>query len=233
MSDIFQEVDEDLRREHYARLWKRYGIYVIAGCLLIVLVAAAVVGWRSWRDHESRKASLAYQAIVHAGEEDATVLTLDDAAKLEAAEKALPRGYRLLADMERAASYVAAKKFSDAIALYERIADDGAAPKQLREVAAIKSAYLQAEALTLDQMKARVGALAVAENGFRFSANELLGYAAYRTGDYKSARDYYQAIVSDADAPQSLRQRAQDMLGLTSSKMPSQPAASAPAQASQ
>ena len=28
MSDIFREVDEDLRREQFKRLWDRFGAYV-------------------------------------------------------------------------------------------------------------------------------------------------------------------------------------------------------------
>ena len=37
MSDIFREVDEDLRHEQYKKLWDRFGIYVIGLAVLIVL----------------------------------------------------------------------------------------------------------------------------------------------------------------------------------------------------
>ena len=43
MSDIFQEVDEEVRRERLEQLWKRYGIYIIAAVLLVL---ACVGGWR-------------------------------------------------------------------------------------------------------------------------------------------------------------------------------------------
>ena len=36
MADLFQEVDEDVRRERYQELWKRYGNFVVAGAVLIV-----------------------------------------------------------------------------------------------------------------------------------------------------------------------------------------------------
>ena len=41
MSDIFQEVDEEVRREQLKKLWDRYGNYVVAA---LVLVVAAVRG---------------------------------------------------------------------------------------------------------------------------------------------------------------------------------------------
>ena len=45
MSDIFTEVDEEVRREQLKKLWERYGNYAIA---LAFLVVAAVAAWRAY-----------------------------------------------------------------------------------------------------------------------------------------------------------------------------------------
>ena len=44
MSDIFHEVEEEVRREHYEKLWKKYGNYVIA--VASVLVLGVAYGWK-------------------------------------------------------------------------------------------------------------------------------------------------------------------------------------------
>jgi hypothetical protein len=49
MSDIFREVDEDVRRDKAAEFWKKYQNYIIAGAALIVLAAAG------WRFYENRR----------------------------------------------------------------------------------------------------------------------------------------------------------------------------------
>ena len=41
MSDILREVDEELRRERYQKLWERYGIYVVGAALALVDTASA------------------------------------------------------------------------------------------------------------------------------------------------------------------------------------------------
>jgi len=41
VSDIFREVDEEVRREQLQKLWDRYQNLIIAGVLLIVLGVAA------------------------------------------------------------------------------------------------------------------------------------------------------------------------------------------------
>ena len=41
MSDIFQEIDEELRQDKAARLWKAYGKYLVALAIFIILAIAS------------------------------------------------------------------------------------------------------------------------------------------------------------------------------------------------
>ncbi len=45
MSDIFREVEEEVRREQAKKLWDRYGAYVIGVAVLLVAVTAGYRGW--------------------------------------------------------------------------------------------------------------------------------------------------------------------------------------------
>ena len=60
MSELFNEVDEDVRREQLKKLWDQYSIYLIAGALLII---AAVGGWRGYQYLEAKKAAEAGAAF--------------------------------------------------------------------------------------------------------------------------------------------------------------------------
>ena len=40
--DLFREVDEEVRQDRYIKIWKRYGIYVSA---LVVTIILITVGW--------------------------------------------------------------------------------------------------------------------------------------------------------------------------------------------
>ena len=46
MSELFDEVDEEVRREQLKKLWDKYSIYIIALALLII---AGVGGWRGYQ----------------------------------------------------------------------------------------------------------------------------------------------------------------------------------------
>ena len=60
MSEIFDEVDEDVRRDQLKKLWDQYSIYIVAGALLII---AAVGGWRGYQYLEAKKAAEAGAAF--------------------------------------------------------------------------------------------------------------------------------------------------------------------------
>src|SRR2546423_4515126 len=55
VSDIFREIDEELRRDNLLKLWKQYGRYVIAAVVLVLIAAGAVVAWRDHQASERRR----------------------------------------------------------------------------------------------------------------------------------------------------------------------------------
>ena len=64
VTDIFREVDEEVRREQLKKLWERYGTLLIAACVLLVV---AVGGWRTYEWWEAKKAAeagTAFQAAI-------------------------------------------------------------------------------------------------------------------------------------------------------------------------
>jgi len=43
VTELFDEVDEEVRREQLKKLWEKYSVFIIAAAFLVI---AAVGGWR-------------------------------------------------------------------------------------------------------------------------------------------------------------------------------------------
>src|SRR5262245_22073499 len=57
VADIFHEVEEDLRRDQAAAIWKKYGNYIVGAALLLVLAVAAHWGWTKYSTNQQLQAS--------------------------------------------------------------------------------------------------------------------------------------------------------------------------------
>lgn len=222
MSDIFREVDEDLRREQYKQIWKKYGNYIIAAAVLIVV---GVAGYRGWEYYQNQQAAAT-------GDRFLAALELADSGKNGEAEAALTAivtegsgEYPALARMRDAALTAAGGDRTTAAAEFDRVAADGSVPESLRTVARLRAAMLLVDTASLDDIRNRIGNLADAEGPYQNSAREILALSAFRAGNLDEAKRLYDAILAGQSAAQSTGQRAQLMLDLIRSRQGTDPKA--------
>jgi hypothetical protein len=210
VSDIFREVDEEVRREQLKKLWDRYGNYVVAAAILLV---AAVAAWRAYMWWEAKKA-----AETGAAFEAAT--TLAEAGKRGEAEAAFAKiaadgtaGYRHLARMREAAEF-AQSDAKAAIAAYDQIASDRAVGPVLQDLAALRVAALLIDTGALEEAQRRLEPLAANDRTFRHTAREFLVLAAWRAGDAAAAKRWFDLITTDAQTPAATRSRVEMLMAL-------------------
>lgn len=210
MSELFDEVDEDVRRDQLKKLWEQYSIYIIAGALLII---ASVGGWRGYQYVEARKAVEAGAAFDKAVElSEANKHTEAEAGFAELAAKG-PSGYRLLARLRMAAE-VANRDPAAAAKLFDEITADRSVGAAEQDLARIRAAQLLLETTTYPNMKERLEAAAAPGATFRHTARELLALSAWRANDAAATRQWLDLIANDGETPPSLRSRAEALQAL-------------------
>ena len=210
MSELFDEVDEDVRREQLKKLWDKYSIYFIA---LMVLVVAAVGGWRGYQYLEAQKAAeagAAFEKAVELSEQDKH--TEAEAAFTDLAAKA-PSGYRTLARL-RAAAEAAARDPKAAAKIYDDIAADRGVGGEWQDLAKIRAAGLLLDSAGYADMQQRLEASATPKSTYRHSAREMLALSAWRNNDMTAARKWLDAIAEDGETPPGLRSRAEALQAL-------------------
>src|SRR5712671_6717568 len=210
VSDIFQEVDEEVRREQLKKLWDRYGTYFIA---LAVLVVVAVAAWRGYDYWQSKKAA-------EFGAQFNAAAILSEQGKHDEAEKAFGRiategssGYRVLARMREAAE-LAERDPKAAVAAYDDLAASSATGQPLQDLAALRAGMILVDNAPLAEMTRRLEPIAAAGAPFRHSARELLAFASWKAGDTAGMRKWTTLIRGDQETPPGLRQRVEVLMSL-------------------
>lgn len=210
MSELFDEVDEEVRREQLKKLWDKYSIYIIA---LAFLIVAGVGGWRGYQYLEAKKAAEAGAAFDRAVElADQNKHAEAEAAFADLAAKA-PSGYRILARL-RTAAEVAARDKAAAAKMFDDIAADSSVATPERDLARIRAAQLLLETTTYPNLLLRLEPAAAAGATFRHSARELLALSAWRANDATATRQWLDMIANDGDTPPGLRSRAEALQAL-------------------
>jgi len=210
VSELFDEVDEEVRREQLKKLWDKYSIYFIA---LMVLIVAAVGGWRGYQYFEAKKAAeagAAFEKAVELSERDKHAEA--ETAFTELAAKA-PSGYRTLARL-RAAAEAASRDPKAAAKMYDDIAADRGVGSEWQDLAKMRAAGLLIDSASYTDIQQRLEASAAPKSTFRHSAREMLALSAWRNNDATAARKWLDAIAEDGETPASLRSRAESLQAL-------------------
>jgi len=205
VSDIFQEVDEEVRRERLQKLWNQYGHYAIAACVLVVL---GVGGWRGYQWWETKRA---YEA---SNKFDIALKLSGDGkhAEAESAYAQLARegtsGYRLLSRLREAAE-LAERDPKAAVAAYDSLANDSSAGQPMQDLAVVRAGLLLVDTAPLSEITQRLERATSAKAPFRHTARELIATAALRAGDTAAVKKWCDMINADPETPADLRARAE------------------------
>ena len=211
MTDIFREVDEEVRRERLMKLWQRYQYLIIA---VVVLIVGGVGGWRFYEWYETRRAA-------EIGTRFENAIALSEAGNHAEAEKIFAQiaqdgtaAYRALARL-RQATELAHTDQKAAIELYRQLATDASVEQVLRDLAAVRAAAMLIDAGSYNDARRLLEPIVSARRDFRHTARELLALAAWKAGDRAAMNKWYAAILTDPETPASSRTRVEILIALS------------------
>ncbi len=203
MSDIFQEVEEDVRRERYEQLWKKYGNYMVAAAAVLVLAVGGYQAWTAYDLNQRRQISDRYQAAQ-------TLAETGKAPEAEAAFLELSKdrhaGYATLAKLHLAGAYLAQGKRDPALALLRELTTNS--DPAISNAARLRLAWTEADARSRSEIEAILAPLNGADSPWRFAAAEVLAYMDFKGGSRTQAEADYLKLSQELEAPANLRQRA-------------------------
>lgn len=209
---LMREVDDAVRQGDLENFGERYGKPLIALVVVLVLALAVYLMW--WQPSQRAAAEARSETLVSA-------LDNVEAGNLQTAYDALEA---LAADGSDAAAVnarllrggIAAQqgRTEDALAIFDELANDTAAPEELRNLALIRKVATGFDTMDKAAVLAALQPLAVPGEPFFGSAGELVAMAYLDQGKRNEAGALFAAIAKDDDVPESLRSRSRQMAGV-------------------
>lgn len=207
MSEIFREIDEELRRDNLLKLWSRYGRYIVAVAVLALAVAGGIAAWRAHQLSERQAQSARFASALALAQSGKNT----DAATVFATIDKTGGGFSVLASFENAALLAKSGDRQKAAAAYGRIAEESGLSPSFRDLAILLSVMQEALDANPRAAIARLAPLTAAGTPWRPTALEMTAAAQLKLGDKKAALEIYKGLADDLTAPRSLRARAAEM----------------------
>ena len=209
MADIFEEVDEEVRKDQFSEIWQKYGKLIVAGAILAL---ASSVGYVLWDNYQFKKRAESSAQLEQA-------LKLIDAKKeidanqvLEALAQNGTAGYAVLARFRGAGIKVQAGDYAAAAEIYDALSADSGIDTLYRDLARLYSIMQRIDNDDPAMLETELQPLLAAKGAWRFSARELAAVVALRQQNTEAAKTHFKALVDDGATPPGLRRRASEML---------------------
>lgn len=203
MADIFDEIDEELKKDRAQVLWARYGKYLIAAVAAVVLAVASAQGYKAWQTSQAETAANAYQAALEA---DDVAIALNDIIA------GLTDGYEMLAQFRIAGEKAVNGDKLDAEMDYLALAEDKSIKPLYLQAALLLSVMNAPDGSDIAALQERLVPLTSVLGPWQGLAIELSAALDLQKGEALAARAKFEAIVALPEISPELRQRAQQML---------------------
>lgn len=205
---LLREIDEDLRREQWLRLWRAYGRFVAAVAAVLIVAVLAFVGWREWRESQLGADGHAYWLA-----DRLDILGDKPGAAAAFGEIAADGhgGYVLLAGLREAQALAESGDLDGAVAAYDAVAADTSVARDYRLLGNLYAAALLIDGDDAAAVSSRLAPAAAADSPWRWSARELQGLLALRNGDNEDAALIFDGLAADPLTPTTMRARAAEL----------------------
>lgn len=208
MADIFDEIDEELKRDRAQVLWAKYGKYVISAAVAVIAAVALSQGYAAWTKSKIDQSAAAYNAALQANGIDAALATT---------LPSLTDGYAMLAKFRAAAAKAEAGDLIAAEQAYLALSEDAAIDGFYQQAALLLSVMNAADGADAGELQTRLAPLTGAPGGWQGLALELSAALDLQAGNRAAAKTKLEQVLALPEIPSDLRQRAARMVNILAS----------------
>lgn len=212
MSDVFQEVDEELREEKYKSIWRKFRYYVIGGLILFILGIAVNAFWKDYNLKEiNERSNRFFTAIEMAQEDKVNAITLLE--EFANQEEKNSEYNTLIARFTEAAIRRSEKDFNGALKIYQSLEENNIS-NFYEDYAKLSSVEMLIALNNKKDAKLILDDLISNTSDLKYIAMEYMGYLEIDEGNFSKARTIFTNIADDALSSVNMKNRSKEVLSI-------------------
>ena len=200
MANIFREVDEDIRKERYINLFRKYGVYVIAIIVIIVGTLAGIQFYSGYQVNKNEMLFAEYINIIENNSDD-TLEKLSDSGNTS---NLFLNGMYLL---KRSDLLVASGQIDQATLLLSEAIENNTLNKIHNDVAIYKLLMINIETLSIEEIKSYQNKLISEVDAF-YLTEELIAIKFLIEGQKEDAIKKFSELSNNNSVPIEIKNRS-------------------------
>ena len=200
MANIFREVDEDIRKERYINLFRKYGVYVIAIIVIIVGTLAGIQFYSGYQVNKNEMLFAEYINIIENNSDD----TLEKLSESGNTSNLFLNGMYLL---KRSDLLVASGQIDQATLLLSEAIENNNLNKIHNDVAIYKLLMINIETLSIEEIKSYQNKLISEVDAF-YLIEELIAIKFLIEGQKEDAIKKFSELSANNSVPIEIKNRS-------------------------
>ena len=213
MSDVFQEVDEDIRQERYKTIWKRYRYYFISIIMVLIIAVAtnAFLRHENFKKVNERSEKFFNAVSISNSNSDEALKLLNEFSKTELKSSQ----YNVVLSLFIEAAINREKQdFSAALNVYSQIAKMENIDIFYIDYANLCAAETLISSGDIEAAIVMLEMLIKNNSPLLLIAKEYLGYVEISKGNYEKSKILFEEIYEDASSSQEMINRVKEVLSV-------------------
>ena len=212
MSDVFQEVDEELREEKYKSIWRKFRYYLIGGLILFILGIAVNAFWKDYNLKEINERSERFFTAIEMAQEDKVnaITLLEEFANQEEKNSEYNA---LIARFTEAAIRRSEKDFNGALVIYQSLEENNIS-NFYEDYAKLSSVEMLIALNNKKDAKLILDDLISNTSDLKYIAMEYMGYLEIDEGNFSKAQTIFTNIADDALSSVNMKNRSREVLSI-------------------
>jgi|TARA_B000000532_G_C18807213_1_gene379694 hypothetical protein len=202
MSDILRQVDEDLRKERLSNLWKKYGLYLVAFIIVIVLT---VVGYQLKASIDKSKNENLLEIYIESANSESFNQQL---LMLETITNSKNIHLSGLADLKIANLFIENKNIEKGLIKLEEIAANQNYDIIINDLATYLLLMIKINELSEGRFMEQINTVNVQNSKFKYLFMELISIKKLLIGKNKESTKGFQELIDLIDTPADIKTRA-------------------------
>jgi hypothetical protein len=207
-----REVDEEYRRERAMEIFRRYGRWIVAAVVLLLIALGVYLYLQHHNDRTAGTRGEQYDAALRLAESGQPDKALPELDKVAAAGG---EGYAAMARIAQGNLLLQKNDVKGAVAKFAEVADNSSYEQPFRDLALIRRTAAEYDSLQPQVVIDRLKGLVNPNSPWLGTAGELVAAAYLKAGNRKEAGRLYGQIAQGGEkVPESIRQRAVQLAGV-------------------